>query len=380
MGAVAKCLVALLVAMAVPAAMAGGDRVGTWCEPGGERLEDAALYRDLAMQDVVLLGERHDRMEHHRWQLSTVAQLRAHRNDLVIALEMLPRQVQPALDAWLDGELDEDAFLAASDWYTHWGFHPDLYLPILHFARLHGIPLLAVNLDRPLVQRIGANGWDAVPADERYHVGPAAEPAGGYRERLEASFEQHAQRGMGGSGEAFVRAQLARDRAMAEGVVSGLDAGDESPLVVLLAGSGHMEYGHGVPEQLRDLGVEDAAVLLPREAGADCASLEPDLARAVFLLSENRRHELQVVRLGVVPEDGEEGVRLSHVAEDSVAADAELRKGDVILRALGRELRSADQLRRLVHQQNPGSWMPLTRLRDGHETQVIARFPVRDRD
>lgn len=376
----ARYLVCMLVAMTVTPAMAGGDRAGTWCEPGGERVQDAALYRDLARQDVILLGERHDRMEHHRWQLSTIAQLRAHRNDLVIALEMLPRQAQPALDGWLDGELDEDAFLAASDWYTHWGYHPDLYLPILHFARLHGIPLRAVNLDRSLVQRIGAEGWEAVPTDERYDVGPAAAPADEYRERLQASFEGHAQRGMGGSAEAFVRAQLARDRAMAEGVVSALDAGDEPPLVVLLAGSGHMEYGHGVPEQLRDLGIDDVAVVLPRDSGAACASLEPDLARAAFLLSGDQRHELQVVRLGVVPEDGDHGVYLSHVAEDSVAAAAELRDGDVIVRAAGRELQSADQLRRLVHQQNPGTWMPLTRLRDGEETEVIARFPATQRD
>ena len=378
MDRIARVLASLLAAVVLTPAVAGDDRAGTWCEPGGERLSDTALYRDLARQDVVLLGERHDRMEHHRWQLSTLAHLRAHRSDLVIALEMLPRQVQPALDAWVDGELDEDAFLAASDWYTHWGFHPDLYLPIFHFARLHGIPLRAVNLDRPLVQRIGADGWDAVPADERQDVGPAAEPAEAYRERLKESFQQHAQRGMEGSVEAFVRAQLARDRAMAEGAVAARDGEDEPPLVVLLAGSGHMEYGHGVPGQLRDLGIDDVAVLLPRGEGADCASLEPDLARAVFLLTGDDRHELQVVRLGVVPEDDEEGVRLSHVADDSVAAAAELREGDVILRAAGRAVQSADQLRRLVHRQRPGTWMPLTRLRDGKETEVIARFPAMD--
>ena len=378
MDRIARVLASLLAAVVLTPAVAGDDRAGTWCEPGGERLSDTALYRDLARQDVVLLGERHDRMEHHRWQLSTLAHLRAHRSDLVIALEMLPRQAQPALDAWVDGELDEDAFLAASDWYTHWGFHPDLYLPIFHFARLHGIPLRAVNLDRPLVQRIGADGWDAVPADERHDVGPAAEPTEAYRERLKESFHQHAQRGTGGSVEAFVRAQLARDRAMAEGAVSARDGEDAPPLVVLLAGSGHMEYGHGVPGQLRDVGVDDVAVLLPRGEGADCASLEPDLARAVFLVNGDDRHELQVVRLGVVPEDDEEGVRLSHVADDSVAAAAELREGDVILRAAGRAVQSADQLRRLVHRQRPGTWMPLTRLRDGKETEVIARFPAMD--
>ncbi len=376
MRSIAAVVILVLAMPALAPADAGSAKVGRWCEPGGERLEDTALYRELADLDAVLLGERHDRMEHHRWQLSTIAQLRAHRSDLVIALEMLPRQVQPALDAWVAGELDEETFLRDSAWYTHWGFDPDLYLPILHFARLHGIPVRAVNLDRPLVQRIGSEGWDAVPEDERHGIGPAAEPADRYRERLEESFQDHAQFGIGGSEEGFVRAQLARDRAMAEGVAEVREGKADPPLVVLLAGTGHMEYGHGVPGQLYDLGIRETAVLLPRDAGEECASLDPKLARAVFTLAGDERHEPVMMQLGVVPEDHADGVHLVRVEEGTVAYAADLREGDVIVRAAGRELQSADQLRRLVHRQSPGSWMPLTRLRDGEETDVIARFPA----
>ena len=74
-----------------------------WTLPGGERPRVAAataLLDDMAQRDVVLLGEVHDEMDHHRWQLQTLAALHARRPDMVIGFEMFPRRVQPVLDRW----------------------------------------------------------------------------------------------------------------------------------------------------------------------------------------------------------------------------------------------------------------------------------------
>ena len=99
---------------------------GQWLTSGGEPFESRLLMRELVQQDVVLLGEQHDRMDHHRWQLHVIAGLHALRPELVIGLEMLPREAQPELDAWVAGELDEQSFLDASGWYRVWGFDPEL--------------------------------------------------------------------------------------------------------------------------------------------------------------------------------------------------------------------------------------------------------------
>jgi hypothetical protein len=55
-------------------------------------------------------------------------------------------------------------------------------------------------------------------------------------------------------------------------------------LVVGIIGRGHLEYGHGTPYQLADLGVTDVAVLLPNEE--ETLAIDPDrrLADAVFRL------------------------------------------------------------------------------------------------
>ncbi|WP_231371001.1 ChaN family lipoprotein [Thioalkalivibrio sp. ALJ16] len=350
---------------------------GAWTTPGGEPVDRAALYAELATADAVLLGERHDRMDHHRWQLGTLAALHGHRPDLVIGLEMLPRSKQPVLDAWVAGELDPEAFLEASEWYTHWGFDPALYWPILHFARVHAIPLLALNLERDKIRTLGHEGWDALDAEARDGVSAPAAASAGYREYLEAVLERHPT-GMGPNRDRFIATQLAWDRMMAGAIASRIEAGgEEPPLVAAIIGSGHLEYGYGVPHQLADLGVEAAPVLLPREPG-ECAESDPALARAVFGVAADPRFEPERRMLGVHIEAADPGVRILGVQDGSVGAAADLKAGDRLLRAGEQEVNAAGDLQRVVRGVQPGTWLPLEIEREGERLELVARFPRED--
>ena len=87
----------------------------------------------------------------------------------------------------------------------------------------------------------------------------------------------------------FVESQTAWDRAMAEAPGAPRDRRDRratKPLVVGIMGSGHIRYGHGVPHQLRDLGVKNVGTLLPVPVDFDCKELRPGLADAVFAVPE----------------------------------------------------------------------------------------------
>jgi uncharacterized iron-regulated protein len=236
-----------------------------------------------------MLGEQHDRLAHHRWQLHTLAGLHAHHPRMVIGLEMLPREAQPALDAWVAGELDEAGFLEASEWQSAWGFDPALYFPILHFARMQRIPLLALNVTPTLRQRLVAEGWEAIPEQERYAITPPAAPSEAYRGVLSDVFDQHPGDDDREAGLArFIDAQLVWDRAMATGLA---DASDENTLVVGLICQGHLTHGHGVPHQLDDLGLTDHRTLLPITPGPDCHFPEPGYADAVYLLGDETPYE-----------------------------------------------------------------------------------------
>jgi len=349
---------------------------GQWLQPGGERVAPTALFDELAEQAVVLLGEQHDNPDHHRWQLQTLAGLHARHPDMVIGLEMLPREAQPALDAWVAGELDEADFVAASDWYAAWGYDPALYFPILHFARLNRIPVKALNITPALRRRLAEETWSDIPLAERHGITVPAPPPAAYRNSLAELYARHPT-GRGSRGlERFITAQLAWDRAMA---VALLEARESGALVVGLIGQGHLRFGHGVPHQLSDLGIEAHRTLLPWSVGSpECETPPAGMARAVFAIAGAAPGpEVAPPQLGVYLIARDAGVEIHSVIEGSVAEQAGLQAGDVILRAAGTAVLRPADVTRQVRRQPPGTLLPLAVRRNGTEQEILARFPPR---
>jgi uncharacterized iron-regulated protein len=346
---------------------------GEWHGAQGDRIAVDRLFQDLAQAEVVLLGESHDRMEHHRWQMHTLAALQAHRPDLVIGLEMLPREAQPVLDAWVAGELSEAEFLSRTHWNTAWGFDPQLYMPILHFARLHRLPLIAINLDRSLVERLAREGWDAVSPDDRFGITKPLDATVSYKEYLTRILSTHPTGDDPAGIDRFVAAQLVWDRAMAAGLA---DAAKQGRLAVGILGSGHLVHGYGVPHQLRDLGIVRVRSLMPWEVRANCIAPPPGTADALFGIAAGDLHEPpKPLMLGVRIENASGGVRIQHVAAESVAEQAGLVAGDLVTEAGGNPLGQTGDLVRQIRRQIPGSVLPLTVQRDGETREILARFP-----
>ncbi|MEX2520864.1 MAG: ChaN family lipoprotein, partial [Paracoccaceae bacterium] len=130
-------------------------------------------------------------------------------------------------------------------------------------------------------------GWDAIPVEDRDGLTPAAPASPEYRRYLfdlvGAGPAGRATDAMDPSWDRFIRAQQCWDRAFACNIVTALEA-PEAPLVVGIIGRGHLEYGGGAPFQLRDLGVEDVAVLLPSEAPEHDLSSIRGIGDAIFRL------------------------------------------------------------------------------------------------
>jgi uncharacterized iron-regulated protein len=345
-----------------------------------------AVTAELAQRRVVLLGESHDNAEHHRWQLHTIAALHARQPRLALGFEMFPRRVQPVLDQWSAGELTEEQFLARSDWASVWGHDPQLYMPIFHFARMHRIPMIALNVERSLVRRVGSEGWDAVPPAEREGVGEPASAPAPYLSFLYESYLIHlpeAQRPRRAPTEEdlrspqfrrFVESMQVWDRAMAQAIVERLSAG-QTPLVVAIMGAGHLRDGHGVPHQLRGLGIADPAVLLPWDVSEDCALLTAGVADLAFGVEHGRAEETQRPRLGVMLDQGEQGVTIRDVMKGSIAESAGARAGDVIKTVAGMPVKNAGTVTAAVQRQAPGTWLPITVQRGAQSLELVARFP-----
>jgi uncharacterized iron-regulated protein len=265
---------------------AGGNACivpGHWQVPGGAVLPRAQAIERAAQARVVLLGENHNDAAHHRWQLDTLAALYKANPDLAVGVEMFPRRLQPVLDAWSRGELDDDAFLQQTEWDKTWGFESGMYMPIFRFVRDHRIPLRALNVDRSEVRKVSGGGWQALDDDLRAELGTPAKPAPDYLASLRESFDAHAahmseaHRPKDGDFERFVDAQLLWDRAMAAGIAS--QTGQRPVLAIM--GSGHIRFGHGVPHQLRDLSVTNIYSLVPLSPDEDCDEVREGLADVI---------------------------------------------------------------------------------------------------
>src|SRR5262245_18390120 len=312
----------------------------------GRSIDRGELFRDLVAKGaVVLLGESHIDVNHHRWQLQTLAALHGRGGNVVIGFEAFPRRLQSVLNDWVDGKLTEEVFLKASEWRQVWGYDAALYMPLFEFARLNHIPMIAMNVERRLVSRVGRDGWEAVPASEREGLskpGPATEP---YQRDLARVYalkklmppgtdpasipegtpmpEPDEAALTGAMQEAdfqrFVAAQQTWDRGMAE-ALAGASRKFPDATVVGILGSGHVADGHGVPHQLKDLGVALTTSLIPVSTDTACKLVGTTFADAVFTLP--RMEETPPPdrpQLGVFLTQGDGAPRITQVAGGSVA-------------------------------------------------------------
>ena len=345
----------------------------------------AAVLTAMAKRDVLLLGELHDSEDDHRWQLQTLAALHVLRPDMVIGFEMFPRRAQAVLDDWVAGRLTVRQLLDQSQWNVVWKLPADLYLPLFQFARNNRIPMVALNVDQKLIRATAQNGWDAVPPADREGVGRAAPVAPAYRDFLFEVYGEHpnghgkdrtkAQPTDGAFGR-FVESQAVWDRAMAEALASRVTAGPQGvqPLVVGIMGSGHLRDGHGVPHQLRDLGVKNVGSLLPVPAALDCKELRPGMADAVFALPETARPAPEPPRLGVRLEESGATVRIVDVTAGSLAERTGLKAGDQIVEVAGLPVSRTLQVIAAIRQQPPGTWLPLRVKRGDDSLDLVVRF------
>lgn len=367
---------------------------GTWLDPSNAEARDATdLITAMAARQVVLLGEVHDQAEHHRWQLHTLAALYGRQPAMAIGLEMLPRAAQPVLDDWVAGRLTVDQLLDRARWSEVWGFDPDLYLPVFHFARQNRVPMVALNVQRDLIARVGAEGWQAVPVEAREGIGDPAPAEAGYRDMLAHVYSAKARLAHGETDairapdpeerreidadpefQNFVEAQLTWDRAMAEAIAARLGGDGPVRLVVALVGRGHAEFGYGIPHQLTDLGVADTAVLLT--ARPPCEAVEAGVADAVFGLGDWQEPAMQGPRLGVMIAAANGGLVVQSVSSPSVAEATGIAEGDVIIEAAGTPVAATGELITIIQRQAPGTWLPLVVQRDSERLDLIAKFPT----
>lgn len=349
------------------------------------------LLHATADKKIVLLGEHHDNMEHHRWQLQMITGLHTLNSEIVLGFEMFPRKVQPILDKWVRGELSEQEFLKQVGWDEYWSFDPRLYMPLFDYARMNAIPIYALNVQRSLIHQVGKQGWDKVDVSQKEGVSRPEPASDGYRQMLASVFMQHGDKhskmpadelvskamAMPGFSR-FVESQQVWDRAMAEAISKGVTEHPKAQFIAVL-GSGHIMYRFGVPEQLAALNMPSPSVLVPWDLDFECDYIKEIFADAVIGLKSNRFSEQQKSsnkpRLGVYLEADNGEVKIGKVVAGSIAEELKLQTDDIIVSMAGIEITEVSDVIKTVQATQFGTWLPMTIKRGNELIELVAKFP-----
>ena len=166
---------------------------------------------------------------------------------------------------------------------------------------------------------------------------------------------------------------------MAEALASRSQPAGESgvkPLVVGIMGTGHIRFGHGVPHQLRDIGIASIGTLVPLEASTPCDAIPAGLADAVFAVPEQIREE-QPPRLGVGLDPHKDGVRVAGVTSGSLAERSGILANDIIIEMAGAKAPSVSGLIATIRAQPAGTWLPMKVKRGKETVELVIRFPAK---
>ncbi|WP_428696448.1 ChaN family lipoprotein [Stappia sp.] len=205
----------------------------------------------IAAARFALVGEIHDNPRHHTLQAHLLgASVEAGRAPAVV-LEMLPRDLQPRLDAYLGkADASADGFGTALGW-DELGW-PDyaIYRPILEVALAASLPVVAGDTPRN-ERRSVARGGLGILGETRRDVLQLDEPLGETADTglLDTLFEGHCGMMPRAGLMPLVAVQRLRDATLADAMISAAEEGGDG--AVLIAGAGHARTDFGVPRYLR---------------------------------------------------------------------------------------------------------------------------------
>ena len=198
--------------------------------------------------NVIFFGEDHDSRVAHEGKLALLTGLAGRDAGVVIALEMFERDVQEALNAYLEGAISEDKFLELA---RPWPNYREDYRPLVEFARARAIPVIAANIPREIAARVAmadtispdVAGKDSVYLPPNLHLDSEE-----YYERFSALMKKmpHSTPMKKLNVEALYKAQVLKDAVMAAALEPFLD----HP-ILFCCGRFHSDYHLGIPYQLR---------------------------------------------------------------------------------------------------------------------------------
>lgn len=219
----------------------------------GEWLSAEQLVERVMAHEHVLVGEKHDNIDHHRLQLWLLRELQQRRQQATLVMEMLGPEQQQALDRLHGKPLPDDPDLQQQlAWSAGWDW--DQYADLIRWGLSTTQTLLAANLTR---EDMASLYRDPQPlADTIDQTGQAL--------LARVMFDSHCGMLTEDAMPAMLSIQQGRDQRMAQVMT-------RAPVpALLIAGSFHVRKDLGAPVHWPSEADEPVVILL-HESGSDLA-------------------------------------------------------------------------------------------------------------
>ncbi len=331
-----------------------------------------AVVSKVSSVRVVYVGETHDDYADHLTQLEIIRLLHAKNPNIAIGMEQFQQPFQNVLDRFISGELDENDLIRQTEWMDRWKFDYRLYRPILSYARKHRIPVIALNVSKEIVSKVSKLGFEKLSNEDKQKVPTEIDYSDiKYRERLKVIFDKHAHQDKKGF-DRFLQVQLLWDEGMAEKAAEYIKANPKRQLVVL-AGSGHLMYGSGIPQRVSRRIKGDRAIILP------AGDFDPVPDVGDFLVHDAGEKLPAPGLMGIYLEQTDKGVIAQDLVAEGAAKKAGVKKGDLIVSVNGSDVKDIIGLKLLLMDQAQGDKIKLVLLRKSllsKDKKVELNFPL----
>lgn len=340
--------------------------------PTGIQVTKEQMIETVSGSRVIYVGETHDNLEAHGAQLEVVKRLnKKFPGRIAVGMEMFRRSAQTDLDRWRRGNLPQKDFKKL--FQKNWGPGYSLYRPIFDFAKQNSIAIIGLKSSRATEARfrkenkdVGTGGFPELDQTDVYHRDLSMAVFGGHEDHAEALKKPY-------------QTLLLWEETMAQTVADFLrDKANRDRKLVVLAGGFHVRYGFGIPKRAFRRIPHAYSIILPTvtELPEELKDREMNVKPTALPLYSGDfawRLEYKVapekkVKLGVQfqEREGNTGIKVVHVGENSNAQRAGVRVGDVLLAMDGENISGVDDLVDRLQAFNIGD-RAMLRLRRGKE-------------
>jgi uncharacterized iron-regulated protein len=346
----------------------------------GKAIPFAKMVQEMRGIPLVYIGETHNSLPMHDFQLKIIQALYEQDRNIAIGLEMFPVTSQDVLNKWSLGILSLDEFLREGRWYIHWNFNFGFYEKIFAFAKDKTIPVYGLNAPREIITKIRMSGWDALNDEEKAIVPKPDLSNPEHRQLIRAIFEgaeippQMKGAGLDMMFEGLYRSQTAWDFVMGYHALDSLKK--EQKKMIVLAGSGHLIYHLGINlrayEKSRLASKTVISVLVPK--GQKNMRVARSLGDYIWGIPEEARPAFPSVGLSFKKFKGLENVVIDAKPMDGVAKGADFERGDIVLAVDGKPATDINELRIDLAKLKWEDEIKFRILRNAQERDVVLKF------